>query len=200
MENPATNEESLIEQPARATRIADRYGILLIVAGLALLADQISKRLIEANIAPYQNQPIFDFLVPYLTFTRTQNTGSAFSLLPEGGIVFFIVFIFVAGLILYYAPRLPVDDRLSRVALGLQLGGAFGNIVDRIRQGYVTDFIHLRIPQIGFDWPVSNIADICIVGGVVILFLLSFRKEPVANVANVGNVGNVDSVDGAGKV
>ncbi len=177
MENPATTQEPVIEQPARATRFADRYGILLIVAGLALLADQVSKRLIEANIAPYQNQPIFDFLVPYLTFTRTQNTGSAFSLFPDGGVLFIIVFVFVAGLILYYAPRLPVADRLSRVALGLQLGGAFGNVVDRFRQGYVTDFIHLRIPQIGFDWPVSNIADICIVGGVVILFLLSFRKE-----------------------
>ncbi|HQV26624.1 MAG TPA: signal peptidase II [Thermoflexales bacterium] len=191
MENPATTQDPVIEQPARASRFADRYGVLLVVAALALVADQVSKRLIEANIAPYQNTPIFDFLVPYLTFTRTQNTGSAFSLFPDGGIVFFVVFIFVAGLILYYAPRLPADDRLSRVALGLQLGGAFGNIVDRLRQGYVTDFIHLRIPQIGFDWPVSNVADICIVGGVVILFLLSFRKEPVSSVGNVDNVGKV---------
>lgn len=178
MDNQASTSEPETIAPAQAVSFFSRYGMLLLVAGIALLTDQVTKALIEANIAPYQNKPIFDFIYPYLSFTRTQNTGAAFSLLPNGGVFFFVVFLFVGGLILYYAPRLPVGDRLSRLALGLQLGGATGNVVDRIRQGYVTDFIHLQIPQINFDWPVSNIADICIVGGVVILFLLSFRREP----------------------
>ncbi len=180
MDNQASTSEPVTIAPAQAASFFSRYGMLLLVAGIALLTDQVTKALIEANIAPYQNKPIFDFIYPYLSFTRTQNTGAAFSLLPNGGVFFFVVFLFVGGLILYYAPRLPVGDRLSRLALGLQLGGATGNVVDRIRQGYVTDFIHLQIPQINFDWPVSNIADICIVGGVVILFLLSFRREPKA--------------------
>lgn len=177
MENQVPAAETPAVSPSRAATFGQRYGLLLLVAGLALASDQISKALIEANLAPYENRPILDFLVPYLTFTRTQNTGAAFSLLPNGGIIFILVFIVVGALILYYTPRLPPGDRLSRIAMGLQLGGAFGNVVDRFRQGYVTDFIHLQIPEIGFDWPVSNVADMCIVGGVVILFLLSFRRE-----------------------
>jgi signal peptidase II len=69
------------------------------------------------------------------------------------------------------------SDRLSRIALGLQLGGALGNLLDRLRQGYVTDFIHFQIPEIGFDWPVFNIADSAIVVGVIALIVISLLRE-----------------------
>ena len=157
-----------------------RIWVLLAVALVVIVTDQITKRLIEANIGLYENVLITSWLSPYLTFTHTQNTGAAFSLLPQGGAIFFVIGIIVCSLILYYAPRLPVRDWVSRVALGMQLGGAIGNLIDRVRQGHVTDFIHFQIPEIGFDFPVWNVADSCIVVGVILLIGMNLlRKEPV---------------------
>ena len=158
--------------------LPQRIWVLLAVAVVVIVADQITKRLIEASVGLYDNVIITSWLSPYLTFTHAQNTGAAFSLLPQGGAVFFVVGIIVAALILYYAPRLPVGDWVSRVALGMQLGGLTGNLIDRVRQGHVTDFVHFQIPQLSFDWPVFNVADSCIVVGVIILIAVSlFRKE-----------------------
>ena len=62
----------------------------------------------------------------------------------------------------------------------MQLGGAIGNLIDRVRQGHVTDFIHFQIPEISFDFPVFNVADSCIVVGVILLIGMNLlRKEPV---------------------
>jgi signal peptidase II len=153
--------------------------LLLVVAAITLIVDQVTKRAVEANIPVGFTVPI-PVLSPYLTLTNTQNTGAAFSILQNGGMFFIIVAVVVSALIIYYAPRLPAGDWVARVALGLQLGGAMGNLMDRLRQGYVTDFIHFQIPQIGFDWPVSNIADIAIVSGVIILIADSFWRERAA--------------------
>lgn len=176
--------ETTTDAPTTITRKASlprRIWLLLVVALVVIVTDQITKRLIEANIGLYENAIIFSWLSPYLTFTHTQNTGAAFSLLPEGGAIFFVIGIIVCSLILYYAPRLPVSDWVSRVALGMQLGGALGNLIDRFRQGHVTDFIHFQIPEIGFDFPVWNIADSCIVVGVIILIAINIlRPEPTA--------------------
>lgn len=169
-----TNETLATEKEKQPTTFLQRYGLLLTVALICVAIDQLSKRLVEANIDLYNTVP---FLDPYLNWTRTQNFGASFGLFQNGGWFFIIVAIIVAGVILYYAPRLPANDYLSRVALGLQLGGAMGNLIDRLRQGYVTDFIHFRIPQIGFDWPVSNIADICIVSGVILLIISSYIND-----------------------
>jgi signal peptidase II len=160
-------------QPA-ALLFFQRYGLLLLVACAALIADIITKRVVEAEIPLYASIP---FIAPYLSWTHTQNTGAAFSLFQNGGVFFIIVAVVVSAVILYYAPRLPPGDRLSRVALGLQLGGAIGNLLDRLRQGYVTDFIHFQIPEIGFDWPVFNIADSAIVVGVIVLIVASLLRD-----------------------
>lgn len=151
--------------------------ILVVVAAIALLIDQLTKRWIEAHINVGFTLAPIDFISPYLTLTNTQNTGAAFSILRNGGLFFIVIAVVVSGMILYYAPRLPADDKVSRIALGMQLAGALGNLIDRLRQGFVTDFIHLQIPQINFDWPVSNIADICIVGGVMLLIVITFKHE-----------------------
>jgi signal peptidase II len=157
--------------------------LMAAIALVALLIDQVTKRLVENNIPLGFTVAPLQFLSPYLTLTNTRNTGAAFSIFQNGGVFFIIVAFVVSGLIIYYAPRLPAGDRISRVALGMQLAGAVGNLVDRLRQGYVTDFIHLQIPQINFDWPVSNIADICIVGGVIILIVTTLWREREAEKA-----------------
>jgi signal peptidase II len=169
-----SNDMAVPEKTQLPTTFLQRYGLLLTIALICVLIDQVTKRIVEANIDLYQTVP---FLDPYLNWTRTQNFGASFGLFQNGGLFFIIVAFIVAGVILYYAPRLPVSDKLSRVALGLQLGGAVGNLIDRLRQGYVTDFIHFRIPQIGFDWPVSNFADIFIVSGVILLIIASFVND-----------------------
>ncbi len=161
------------DQPVDAS-FFQRYGLLLIVAGIALAADIITKRIVEAQIPLYTSIPVIS---PYLSWTHTQNTGAAFSLFQNGGVFFIVVALVVSAVILYYTPRLPAGDWLSRVALGLQLGGAIGNLLDRLRQGYVTDFIHFQIPEIGFDWPVFNIADSAIVVGVILLIAASLLRD-----------------------
>jgi signal peptidase II len=168
--NPAVEESD----PPAAVSFFQRYGLLLLVAGVTLIADIITKRIVEAQIPLYTSIPVIG---PYLSWTHTQNTGAAFSLFQNGGVFFIVVAVVVSAVILYYAPRLPAGDWLSRVALGLQLGGAVGNLLDRLRQGYVTDFIHFQIPEIGFDWPVFNIADSAIVVGVILLIAASLLRD-----------------------
>jgi len=157
-----------------ARLLFQRYSILAITASLTLLADIVTKRIVEAQIPLYTSVPVIG---RYLSWTHTQNTGAAFSLFQNGGAFFIVVAIIVSAVIVYYAPRLPAGDRLSRIALGLQLGGALGNLLDRLRQGYVTDFIHVQIPEIGFDWPVFNIADSAIVVGVTSLIIISLIRD-----------------------
>lgn len=150
--------------------------MLFIIAIAALLADQLSKRAVEATLGFGEVMEI-PGLSPYITLTNAQNTGAAFSILQNANTFIILVAIVVGALIVYYAPRLPAEDWVSRVGLGLQFGGAMGNLVDRLRQGWVTDFIHPQIPQIGFDWPVSNIADICIVSGAIVLIVSSMVQD-----------------------
>ncbi|MCL4505398.1 MAG: signal peptidase II [Chloroflexi bacterium] len=162
--------------PVQKASLAEHL-LLLVVAIIAMAIDQVTKRLVENTIPLGFTAVPIEALNPYLTLTRTQNTGAAFSILQNGGLFFVIIAVVVSALIVVYAPRLPAGDWISRVALGLQLAGALGNLVDRLRQGYVTDFIHFQIPQINFDWPVSNIADICIVSGVILLIVITFIRE-----------------------
>jgi signal peptidase II len=150
--------------------------ILFIIAFIAITVDQITKHLVEIQINVGSSIPI-PITKPYLSLTHTQNTGAAFSLFQNGGIIFVVIAVIVSAVILYYTPKLPNDDRVSRIALGLQLGGAIGNVIDRIRQGHVTDFLHFQIPEIGFDWPVFNVADSCIVIGVILLLYISYKNE-----------------------
>lgn len=168
------------ESPARpaGTSRFRRLRLILFNALVVIFADQLTKWIVETNMALYESIPVIGH---WFGFTRTQNFGAAFSMLQNGGIFFVIVAAVVTGVILYYGPRLPEHDWVSRVALGLQLGGALGNVIDRIRQGYVTDFLHIKIPEIGFDWPVSNIADVCIVSGVIILIITSLRGDQAAS-------------------
>ena len=168
--------QTIQPSPARKPTLGE-YLLPLIVAAIALAIDQITKRWIEATIPVGFTIAPVQFVSPYLTLTNVQNSGAAFSIFQNGRVFFIIVAFIVSILIIYYAPRLPSGDWVSRLALGLQLAGSLGNLIDRLRQGFATDFIHLQIPQIGFDWPVSNIADICIVSGVIILIITTFLQE-----------------------
>ena len=111
------------------------------------------------------------WLLPYARIVNWYNTGVAFGMFQGKGTLFSIVAIIVSIAIVYYFPRIPREDWTLRLAMSLQMGGALGNLIDRVTQGHVTDFISVG------NFPVWNIADSCITVGVVILLLGVYLQE-----------------------
>ncbi len=142
------------------------------VAALTLAIDQSSKYLVRTNLAPNESWNPIPALQRWFSITHVTNTGAAFGLFPNLGSVFVIIAVVVSVAIVVYHRYLPPDQWLIKISLGLQLGGALGNLIDRLRMGHVTDFIDFKI------WPVSNLADGAIVLGVIVLaYYLLFRDE-----------------------
>jgi signal peptidase II len=158
------------DRPASGATLG-QWLFLLGVAALAILADQITKAYVVAHLALHASWMPLAFLEPIFRFTHVHNTGAAFGLFPEGGSFFLVIAVIVATFIIYYYRQLPAGAWLVRLALGLQLGGALGNVIDRLHRGYVVDFMHLE------HWPVFNVADSCIVLGVVLLALEMLIEE-----------------------
>lgn len=104
--------------------------------------------------------------------TYIVNTGAAFGLLPQYSLFLVLIAFLVIGMVLFYHRYIPSGALLVKIALGLQLGGAVGNLLDRLRYGYVIDFIDIRV------WPVFNLADFSISLGVFLLaYFLLFSQE-----------------------
>jgi signal peptidase II len=151
--------------------------ILLSIATLTLIADRVSKTIIADKLALNQPwHPPIPFLRSVFSLTYTTNTGAAFGLFPEQGALFIIIAFVVIAAIIFYYRHLPDGHNLARVALGLQLGGALGNLIDRLRQGYVVDFIDLNFWPLQ-NWPVFNLADSAIVVGVGLLALTMLLED-----------------------
>ena len=148
--------------------------VLLVIAAVALLIDQFTKYLAATYLATIVVWAPIPSLAHVFTFTYTTNTGVAFGLFKDLGPIFVGVAVVVIAAIVIYQREIPQEAWLVRVALGLQLGGAAGNLVDRLRVGHVIDFIHFHF------WPVFNVADMSIVGGVILLAFTMLRegKEP----------------------
>jgi signal peptidase II len=146
---------------------------LILVAALVLVLDQLSKYAVEAAVPLYQSWAPTPALEPVLRITHATNTGAAFGMFPDGSLVFTVAAIVIGLAILYYNYILPGGIWLLRLALGLQLGGAIGNLLDRLRQGHVTDFIDM-----GSLWPfIFNVADAAIVSGVILLGWLILQEQ-----------------------
>ena len=152
--------------------------ILLSIAALTLAADQYTKYLAMTRLAPIVTWAPIPSLAHIFTFTYTTNTGVAFGMFKNLGPIFAGVAVVVIAVIVIYQRQIPQGAWLVRLALGLQLGGAAGNLVDRLRQGHVIDFIHLHYytPELRLDWPVSNVSDIAIVTGVILLAVTMLRE------------------------
>jgi signal peptidase II len=155
-------------------KIIKQYGLLVLIVTIILVLDQVTKGIVRANI-PYGGvwMPL-EWLRPYLKFVYIHNTGAAFGLFQNGGLVFGIMAVLVSAFIVYYFPQIPQDETLMRVALAMQMSGALGNLIDRIRFGQVTDFVSVG------NFPVFNVADSSITIGVGLLILamwLAERKE-----------------------
>ncbi len=142
---------------------------LLIIVVAVIFVDQITKQIVAATMEIGQSIAVIENFL-YITYVR--NPGAAFGMLPYQTAFFVVITIAVGALILYYYRILSDDHKWLRFGLSLQLGGALGNLIDRINSGYVVDFINFTA------WPpVFNIADSAIVIGIGI-FLIAFWRNP----------------------
>ncbi len=143
------------------------YLILFFLSGSIIGLDQWTKSIIRANLElgstwlPVQ----LEWLAPYARIVHWYNTGAAFGLFKNGSTIITILAIIVSGVILYYFPRIPSRDWWLRLAMAMQLGGAVGNLIDRLMFGQVTDFISVG------TFPVFNIADSSLSVGVAVLII-----------------------------
>lgn len=147
------------------------YTFLTLIAGTVIALDQITKYWVRSNIAMGETWMPWEWLAPYARIAHWYNTGVAFGMFQGRGTVFTILAFLVAGAIIFYFPSVPSQDWSLRLAMGLQLGGAMGNLIDRITIGHVTDFISIG------NFPVFNIADSSITVGVGVLLLGIWLQE-----------------------
>ena len=151
------------------------FGIAALV--FALWADQFSKYMLAVNLSNGENIPFGD----YFSLVKVWNTGVSFSMFNNHGdlgrIVLCVLSLAVCAFLLYW--MLKEKNVLKVISLGLIIGGALGNVVDRVRFGAVLDFLDFHIA--GYHWPAFNLADsfICIGAGVLIVmeFLRKQKKE-----------------------
>lgn len=142
---------------------------VLLVAAIIIGLDQWTKEWIRQNVPEYTAITPIESLDGYFLFEHVRNYGAAFGIFQNQTTLFTIIAIVVAIAIIVYVRYLPMDQKLIRYLLGLQLGGAVGNLIDRAfvnEGGYVTDFIKMGIPEV-YYWPNYNIADSAIVVGVI---------------------------------
>ncbi|MCK5191485.1 MAG: signal peptidase II [Methylococcales bacterium] len=139
---------------------------------IALILDQWSKIAVDSSMRLYESIALF----PGFNLTYVHNTGAAFSLLSEAGgwqRWFFAILAFVISVVLtIWLYRLKNHETLLAVALALVLGGAIGNLIDRLAYGYVIDFLDVYYQS--WHWPAFNIADSAISVGVFLMLLESF--------------------------
>jgi len=155
-----------------------KFRVGLIAFAISLPLDQLTKILVDTHLTYADRIPVVEGFF-YLTHVR--NPGAAFGLFADGDptyrLTFFIgVSIIAILIILSFFRQIAPGDRLSALALGLILGGAGGNLIDRIFRGEVVDFLHFRLWG-GYSWPDFNLADSFIVVGVGMLVLELLATE-----------------------
>ncbi|MEX0787733.1 MAG: signal peptidase II [Anaerolineales bacterium] len=156
--------------PPHPVRLRE-YLILLGASGMLVAVDQWTKYLVRTRLEFGEVWAPIPALGEWLRIVHWNNTGAAFGLFPSGGLVFTLIALVVSGAILYYYPRLPAGQAPLRIALALQLGGAIGNLIDRLIQGTVTDFVAVA------TFPVFNVADASISVGVAVLAAAIWLEE-----------------------
>lgn len=144
---------------------------LVAIAVVAFAADQVTKWVARSTLLDGGSIEVF----PFLSFTYARNTGIAFGQFQDRQAIVIALSAVAIGWMIYYFARSGGRHPLLPVALGLLIGGAAGNLVDRLRQGYVTDF--LAVP----DFPIFNLADTAITFGVILLLISLLRGERVSS-------------------
>lgn len=149
--------------------------MLVLLLGLAvLLLDQITKQAIRSDLIYGESRPVIDGL---FNLVYVRNPGAAWGILGGQGVVLILISVAVLALLVIYRRSFLQEQLSHRILLGLMMGGIVGNLVDRIRFGWVTDFLDFHIGV--HHWPSFNVADsaICIAVGLYIITNLLQKKE-----------------------
>ncbi|MBI3995709.1 MAG: signal peptidase II [Nitrospirae bacterium] len=154
-----------------------RYFFLAAVVGTVFILDQVTKAVIQKTMQIHESIPVIDRL---FNLTYIRNPGAAFGLFAEHGnglrMVFFSTISVVAILFLWTLfVKTPKEARLGRLSIAMVMGGAFGNLADRIRFGEVVDFLDFYIGP--YHWPAFNVADSSISVGVVLMIWYFIRED-----------------------
>lgn len=159
--------------------VGKKYVILLLIAGVVVLLDQITKAVILNQLPLYRTIPV---IPGFFNITHLHNPGGAFGFFADQSVlVRKIVFLFMSSaavvLVLYFYHNTPRTHPWLSAGLALIFGGAVGNLIDRFRFGKVVDFLDFYIG--GAHWPAFNVADSAITVGVTIFLIhLAFNKMP----------------------
>ncbi len=159
-----------------STRNKRKYIILLLVVIVVLIIDQWTKQIVHREFRWGESRPV---LPSFFSLTYVRNTGAAFGLLHRAPayfrdpffIIVPVIALFVIGFVLF---RLDSAQVTTAVALSLIVAGAVGNLIDRLKYGFVIDFLDIYWKD--YHWPAFNVADSAIVVGVSLMFLQSFKQ------------------------
>jgi signal peptidase II len=136
----------------------------LLIGVAVMVTDQVSKHWVERNLGAEPYQRIISLIDGWLVIVYARNTGIAFGVLRNLPQLFTITSLLITGVMIYaYAVHLPNQYRIIQVAIGLVCGGSLGNILDRLRLGYVIDFVGVG------QFPIFNLADSAITIGIGVL-------------------------------
>ncbi len=143
--------------------------IFYFLIALSIFAlDQITKYAVKINIHPLDIVEV----LPFFNIVYVENIGSAFGMFKSLGNIFFVIIALSAVIVVSY---LIVKDSMNRLGLSMILGGAAGNLMDRLIYGYVIDFLDIYIGK--YHWPAFNIADSALTGGIFILFVKTIFQD-----------------------
>jgi signal peptidase II len=162
-------------------KIERKYLVLATIAGFLVALDQLVKIYIHANFALGESLPVIPDLF-HITYVR--NTGAAFGIFRDSHEIFRKIFFLsmppvAMGIILTMLKGVAGHDRWQIFALSMIFGGAFGNYIDRLRFGYVIDFLDFHYKEL-WSYPAFNVADSAIVSGVGLLLLIMVTRERAA--------------------
>ena len=150
------------------------YSVLIPTAGVLIALDQWTKAIVRQNLELGEMWMPLEWLSPYARIVHWYNTGVAFGMFQDKNLLFSILALTISVFLIIFYPKLTEDDWFLRIALGMQLGGSLGNLIDRLTVGHVTDFVSVG------NFPVFNIADASISVGVAVMILglwVEDRKE-----------------------
>ena len=161
-------------------KLSLKFLILLVTLPVVLIVDQWTKQIVHARFHWGETVSVID---PFFALTYVRNSGAAFGMLHKAPAWFrepFFVIVPLVALLVILVIFVKLHDRQkwSALALSLIVAGAIGNLIDRLRYGFVIDFLDFHWKEV-YHWPAFNVADSCIVVGVGILFIQSFfSRDP----------------------
>lgn len=159
-------------------KIESKYLVLCTLTGFLVVLDQVIKIYVHANFGLGESVVVIQ---DYFRFTYVRNPGAAFGIFRDAAPLFRQIFFLTMppiamGIIVYMMREVPSSDRWQVFSLSLIFGGALGNYIDRLRYGYVIDFLDFHYKE-QWSYPAFNVADSAIVCGVILLATLMIKRD-----------------------